>query len=204
MKRCRTMKYPRSSASIDGKRMCELAAEAAEARVLSDELVEMFYTLSRRVLNMDLQSIRKRYDFLDVDDLVQEAVMRCFLVTLNFDITRLKKTQDAYFFFRAIIIQTYLRLHTWHTRQKRTPEHGIISLNTSTGSQVQDRLDRCNRKEYLGAGSYEFDDWEDYYVFADAAIAEIRRQCDCGATIGEIAREYDVDESVIYELLERE
>ena len=197
------MKYQRSSTPIDGKRMCELAAEAAKARVLADELVEMFYTLSRRMLNMDPQSVRKRYDFLDVDDLVQEAVMRCFLVTLNFDETRLKKKQDAYFFFRAIIIQTYLRLHTWHTRQKRTPEHGIISLNTSKGSQVQDRLDRCNRKEYLGADHVEGDDG-DYYVFADAAITEIRRQCDCGATIGEIAREYDVDEAVIYELLERE
>lgn len=197
------MKYQRSSTPIDGKRMCELAAEAAKARVLADELVEMFYTLSRRMLNMDPQSVRKRYDFLDVDDLVQEAVMRCFLVTLNFDETRLKKKQDAYFFFRAIIIQTYLRLHTWHTRQKRTPEHGIISLNTSKGSQVQDRLDRCNRKEYLGADHVEGDDG-DYYVFADAAITEIRRQCDCGATIGEIAREYDVDEVVIHELLERE
>jgi hypothetical protein len=198
------MKYQRSSVSISGKRMCELAAEAAKARVLSDELVEMFYALARRMLNMDPQSVRKRYDFLDVDDLLQEAVMRCFLVTLNFDETRLKKKQDAYFFFRAIIIQTYLRLHTWHTRQKRTPEHGIISLSTSKSSRVQDRLDRCNRKEYLGAIPIEMDDFDYYYKFAEEAITEIRRQCDSGSSHVEIAREYDVDETVIRELLDRE
>jgi DNA-directed RNA polymerase specialized sigma24 family protein len=184
--------------------MCELATQAAQTGDFSDELVEMFYVLSRRMLNLDAQAIRKRFDFLDADDLVQEAVVRCFQVTLNFDETRLKMKQATYFFFRAIIIQTYLRLHTWHTRQKRTPEHGIISLNTSKSSRVHDHLDRCNRKEYLGAGSEDFhDDFEDYFDFAEKAISEIRRQCACGATLAEIAREYDVDETVVQELLDR-
>lgn len=195
---------PRSSAPIHGERMCELAAKAAKTRVLDDELVEMFYLLARRMLNLDARSIRKRFDFLDADDLVQEAVVRCFLVTLNFDETRLKRKHDAYFFFRAIIIQTYLRLHTWHTRQKRTPEHGIISLNTTKGNRVHDHLDRCNRKEYLGAVPEDFrDDFEDYYDFAEKAVTEIRRQCGLGATLAEIAREYDVGEKLIREMLDR-
>ena len=185
---------PRSNTPINGKRMCELAAEAAEARVLSDELVEMFYVLARRMLNLDAQSIRRRFDFLDADDLVQEAVVRCFLVTLNFDATRLKRTQDAYFFFRAIIIQTYLRLHTWHTRQKRTPEHGIISLNTSKSNRVHDRLDRCNRQEYLSSGLSQE---PDYYDLMDGAIGEIQRQRANGATCEEIAKEYDVETETI-------
>lgn len=186
----------KSSKPIDGKLMCKLAAEAAKERVLSDELVEMFYTLSRRMLNLDTQSIRKRFDFLDADDLVQEAVIRCFLVTLNFDETRLKRKQDAYFFFRAIIIQTYLRLHTWHSRQKRSPEHGIISLNSSKSSRVQDRLDRCNRQEYLSAGAAQD---PDYYELMDGAIEEIRRQRTLGATCEEIAKEYDVEvETITY------
>lgn len=195
---------PKNSQYIDGKRMGELAAEAAKSRVLSDELVEMFYALARRTLNTDQHSIRRRFDYLDVDDVLQEAVMRCFLVTLNFDETKLKHKHDAYFFFRVIIIQTYLRLHKWHSRQKRTPEHGIVSLSTSKSSRVQDRLDRCNRREYLGAVSDDFrDDWEDYYEFANEAIAEIRRQCNNGATLEEVAHEYDVEVETVTELLNR-
>ena len=194
----------RSSTPLDGKRMCELATESVKTQSCSGELLEMFYILSRRMLTLDARSIRRRFDFLDSDDLVQEAVLRCFQVLQNFDETRLKRKQDAYFFFRAIIIQTYLRLHTWHTRQKRTPEHGIVSLNTSKSNRVHDRLDRCNRKEYLGAAPEDFrDDFEDYFDFAEKAIIEIRRQCDCGASLGEIAREYDVSESVVRELLDR-
>jgi DNA-directed RNA polymerase specialized sigma24 family protein len=181
--------------------MGELAAEAAKARVLSDELVEMFYALARRTLNTDHHSIRRKFGFLDADDVIQEAVMRCFLVTLNFDETKLKNKHDAYFFFRVIIIQTFLRLYKWHTRQKRTPEHGIISLNSDRSSRVQDRLDRCNRQEYLGGGGGEDD--LDYYEFAEEAIAEIRRQCNNGAKLEEIAHEYGVEVETITDLLNR-
>lgn len=199
---------PKSSQYIDGKRMCRLAAEAAKARVLSDELVEMFYALARRTLNTDQHSICRRFGYLDADDVVQEAVMRCFLVTLNFDETKLKHQHDAYFFFRVIIIQTYLRLHRWHSRQKRTPEHGIISISTivataGTVEGVQDRLDRCNRREYLGGDYSAVGDDTDYYEFAEEAITEIRRQCNNGATLDEIAKEYDVAVETVSKLLNR-
>jgi len=184
---------------IDGKRMGELAAEAAKSRVLSDELVEMFYTLATLTLNNRKDTIRRRFGYLDADDVVQEAVMRCFLVTLNFDETRLKHKHDAYFFFRVIVLQTYLRLHKWHTRQKRTPEHGIISLSDQS-VDVQDNLDRCNRREYFSAYT---DDESDYYEFAEEAITEIRRQCNNGATLEEVAHEYDVEVETVTELLNR-
>lgn len=185
---------PQSSPHLDGKRMCELAAKAAKTQNFEDELVEMFYALSKRLLNLDSQSIRRRFDFLDADDLMQEAVIRCFLVTKNFDETRLKRKQDAYFFFRAIIIQTYIRLHIWHSRQKRSPDQDIISLSTSKSNRVQDRLDRCNRKEYFSAGHDP-----DYYDLMEGAIEEIRRQRATGATCEEIAHEYDVEvETITY------
>lgn len=192
-----------SSNYIDGQRMGELAADAAETSRLSDELVEMFYALARRTLNTDHHSIRRQFGFLDADDVIQEAVVRCFQVTLKFDQTKLKNKHGAYFFFRVIIIQTFLRLYKWHTRQKRTPEHGIVSLNSDQSSRVQDRLDRCNRREYLGAYSSEGYDDPDYYEFANEAIAEIRRQCNNGAKLEEIAHEYDVEVETITDLLNR-
>ena len=197
---------PSSSNYIDGKRMCELAAEAAGSHptVLAEELVEMFYALARRTLNTDQHSIRRKFGFLDVDDVIQEAVTRCFLVTLNFDEKKLKNKHDAYFFFRVIVVQTYLRLHKWHTRQKRTPERSIISLNSDQSSRVQDNLDRCNRRDYISAGCGLDDDGSsNYYEFAEEAISEIRRQCNNGATLEEVAHEYDVEVKTVTELLNR-
>jgi DNA-directed RNA polymerase specialized sigma24 family protein len=136
----------RSNHYIDGEKMGLLAAQAAESGDLDEELIEMFYLLSYRT--MAQYSTQRGFSFRDPEDVVQEAVMRCFKTTLTFDISRLKHAHHAYHFFRVVILQTYSRLQTYYNRQMRKPPGEVVSLDAL--ALTDECPYRCVRQEYFG------------------------------------------------------
>lgn len=110
---------------IDGDRMGVLALEAAESGMVSDELIEMFYTLARRSFDHYLHYRQRTYADIEREDAVQEAVIACHQATLKFE----KGRGGAYSFFRTTVANFYASLWLYHSRQKRAPTLPMVSLD---------------------------------------------------------------------------
>lgn len=180
------MSQPKNNHYVDGERMCELAAAAAKSGDISDELVEMFYLVARnRGQKFNPSLYNRRLGVLDTDDIVQEAVMMCVTKVKLFDAKRLSSAGDAFYFFRTLIDQCFVRLYEFQNRQMRSPDLQILSLDMC--SDMPD-------KALSIPGPSELSD----------TVLDMRQQHDDGMTLQDLADEYGIDVEVVEELILRD
>lgn len=211
------MTTPKPKHYVDGERLCELAAEAAASGEFADELVSMFYSIAKNRCRRFTEITDKQIlGMLDADDLIQEAVMLCVQKTANFDPTKLQRKSYAFYFFRMIVDQGYIRIYEHSTRQKRKPVKRLLSLDRymellktdwaiEDSFELEDNLRQVDGAAHSGriAQSVNRALAEDDNTLTSDLILDMRHQHEQGMTYADLADEYSIEIEVVEELILR-
>ncbi len=211
------MSNKKASRYVDGERLCELAAEAAISGEFSDELVTMFYAIAQhRCRRFTEISDKQILGMLDADDLIQEAVMLCVQKTPKFDQTKLQRKSYAFYFFRMIVDQGYIRIYEHANRQKRKPVKQLLSLDRymellktnwaiEDSFEIEDRLRQVDGAAHADRITQSVNRAlaEDDNTLTADLVLDMRQQHDQGMTYSELAAEYAISVEVVEELLLR-
>ncbi len=202
---------------VDGERLCALAADAASSGEFSDELVALFYSLARqRCWKFNPRSEQSRLGGLVEEDMLQEAVMLCVQKTPKFDETKLKQKHYAFYFFKQIVDQCFIRLYEHANRQKRKPEKGTYNLDRhlrmldidwliEDNSDIEDNLRQTDGAPKMSLLNKEMANAIGCKPTEDLAdlIIDMRQQKDNGVTYSALAEEYGMDIELVEHLILR-